>query len=210
MTVSIEDKIELFRKMIFSEIENSSSDRKQRILERFEAEKKKLQIESEEKRQQIINEAIAKAEKEMKQLISKAQSEQYHRLLNHKQRFVDDMMELLKKRADDFTKSESYKAYLSEHLSHAAELLKEKPMVYFYFTKRDMEYAGDYIRGTIEKLRGNMAYSLREAKPYIIGGFIVEDEKQVMQMDYTLKSLVEENRELIGSVISHRLDEVKH
>ena len=38
MAVSIENKIELFRKIIFSDIENNSSNKKQKLLECFEAE----------------------------------------------------------------------------------------------------------------------------------------------------------------------------
>jgi vacuolar-type H+-ATPase subunit E/Vma4 len=51
---------------------------------------------------------------------------------------------------------------------------------------------------------------LKEAGQNIIGGFYAEDDKREMQVDYTLKSLIEENRELIGSSVSRRLDEVQN
>jgi vacuolar-type H+-ATPase subunit E/Vma4 len=50
---------------------------------------------------------------------------------------------------------------------------------------------------------------LQEAGQNIIGGFYAEDDKGEMQVDHTLKSLIEENRELIGSNISRRLDDVQ-
>lgn len=208
MSVSIEDKIELFRKMIFSDIENNSSDMKQKLAENFEVEKRKLQKEAEQKKQEIIKEAVAKAEKEKKQILSKAHSEQYHRLLSQKQEFVDDMISLLKKEAAGFTRSEGYKTYIADNLAKAAKLTESYGAVSYFFTKEDAERLGNFIKSTIASLKSAGRFEIKEAEPGIIGGFFVEDEAQVMQLDYTLRSLVEENRELIGSSISRKLDEV--
>lgn len=209
MSVSIEDKIELFRKMIFSDIENSSSEKKQKLSESFETEKHKFLQEAEQKKQEIIREAVTKAEKEKKQILSKAQAVQYHRLLSQNQEFVNQMIDLLKKEAADFVRSEGYKIYISDNLAKATKLMEHWPSVHYYFTKTDIEGFSDIIDRLIADLRGKGTYAVKEAEPGIIGGFFVEDEEQIMQLDYTLKSLVEENRELIGSSISRRIDEVK-
>ncbi|MGE5632740.1 MAG: V-type ATP synthase subunit E family protein [Caulobacteraceae bacterium] len=208
MSVSIEDKIELFRKMIFSDIESNSSDKKQKLSEKFEEEKNELLKEAEQKKNTIVEEAAKKAEKEKKQLISKVQAEQYHRVLSQRQEFISGMIELLKAEAINFTNSDSYRKYVADNLRKATDFMKQSQTIHYFFTKKDLERYGEFINDTITKLRGKDKYALEEAGKSIIGGFYAEDDKQLMQVDYTLRSLIEENRELIGSNISHRLDEV--
>ena len=68
-----------------------------------------------------------------------------------------------------------------------------------------METLGSFINSSIASIRGEGTYTVKEAEPGIIGGFLMEDEDKLIQVNYTLQSLIEENRELIGSNISRRL-----
>ncbi|MDD4504097.1 MAG: hypothetical protein PHS15_04635, partial [Clostridiaceae bacterium] len=81
--------------------------------------------------------------------------------------------------------------------------------VKLYFAKRDLETLREYILQNIESKELNVRCLFEEADRNIIGGFYAEDGKQEIQVDYTLKSLIEENRELIGNSISRILDEVQ-
>jgi vacuolar-type H+-ATPase subunit E/Vma4 len=205
MAVSIENKIELFRKIIFSDIENNSSNKKQKLLECFEAEKVRLRKDTEQKKQKIINEEVSKAEKDKKQILAKANAEQYHRALLKNQEFTEEMIRLVKKEASKYIRSEEYKDYIRDNLIKAEKLMEQSKFAYYYFTKTDMETLGSFINSSIASIRGEGTYTVKEAEPGIIGGFLMEDEDKLIQVNYTLQSLIEENRELIGSNISRRL-----
>lgn len=205
MTVSIENKMNLFRKMIFSDIESNSSDKKQKLIEYFEAEKVKLRKETEQKKQEIINNEVSKAEKDKKQILAKTNAEQYHRVLLKNQEFTEEMIRLLKKEASNYVKSQEYKEYIRDNLIKAEKLMGQSKFAYYYFTKTDMETLGSFIDSSIASIRGKGTYTVKEADPGIIGGFLMEDEDKLIQLNYTLQSLIEENRELIGSNISRRL-----
>jgi vacuolar-type H+-ATPase subunit E/Vma4 len=205
MAVSIENKIELFRKIIFSDIENNSSNKKQKLLECFEAEKVRLRKDTEQKKQKIINEEVSKAEKDKKQILAKANAEQYHRALLKNQEFTEEMIRLVKKEASKYIRSEEYKDYIRDNLIKAEKLMGQSKFAYYYFTKTDMETLGSFINSSIASIRGEGTYTVKEAEPGIIGGFLMEDEDKLIQVNYTLQSLIEENRELIGSNISRRL-----
>lgn len=209
MTVSIEDKIELFRNIIFKDIEESASLKKHRAEESFEQEKSRLLKEVEAKRKHIICEAEKKAQKERQQLIAKVKSQAYHKLLDKKQQFINEIIELLGEKAKDFVSEEGYKEYLSKNLVKAAAIFENSGFVNLYFTKRDLEVLKELISQSIASgnLKGRCRFN--EAAESIIGGFYAEDENQEIQVDYTLKSLIEENHELIGYTISRRLDEVQ-
>jgi len=210
LTVSLEDKIELFRNTIFKDIEESASLKQHRAKESFEQEKSRLLQEVEVKKNHIICEAEKKAERERQQLIAKEKSQGYHKLLDKRQQFVNEVLELLVQEAKNFVSEEGYKEYLSKNLVKAADIFENSGLVQLYFTKRDLEALGELISQSAASGELKGRYRLKEAAESIIGGFYAEDENQEIQVDYTLKSLIEENRELIGNNISRRLDEVQH
>ncbi len=209
MAVSIEDKIELFSKMIFTDIEARNSEKRLKAAQSFEQEKTRLLEEVEAKKEAIIEEAGKKAEKDKKQLIAKAKAQVYHQLLDRRQQFINEIIELLIQQAKSFVGQEEYKGYLSKSLIKAAAAFEKSDSLMLYFTKNDLEVLREFIDQQISLggLKGR--YMIQEAGQNIIGGFYAEDDKREMQVDYTLKSLIEENRELIGSSISRRLDEVQ-
>lgn len=209
MTVSVEDKIELFRNIIFKDIEESTSEKQHSATENFEQEKTRLLQEVEAKRNRIIEETEKRAEKEKQQLIAKVKSQMYHKLLDKRQQFVNEIIQLLVQEANNFVSEEGYKEYLSKSIVKAAVIFENFDSVMLYFTKRDLEALREFIsqRITSGELKGRC--QLKEAAEGIIGGFYAEDESKEIQVDYTLKSLIEENRELIGNSISRRLDEVQ-
>lgn len=209
MSVSVEDKIELFRNIIFREIEESVSKKMQKTRESFEQEKQRLIIEVEAKRNRIIEEAVKKAEKEKQHITAKARSQVYHRLLEKKQQLINELTELITKKAMSFVREEGYRGYLSVCLDRAGDVFEDSISVKLYFTKWDMENLGEFINQIISSGKLKDKCLLQETGNNILGGFYAEDGKQEIQADYTLKSLIEENHELIGSYISRRFDEVQ-
>lgn len=209
MAVSVEDKIELFRNIIFKNIEESAYKKKNKAVEAFEQKKDRLLQETEASKKQIMEEAEEKAEKEKQQLIEKTKSQGYHRLLVKRQQFINEVTGLLMQKAGSFVSEEGYKKYLSANMKKAAVIFQNADSVQFNFTKRDLETLSEFIDREIASGEMNGRCQLKESESDIIGGFYAEDGGREIQVDYTLRSLIEENSELIGSSISRRLDEVQ-
>lgn len=209
MSVSIEDKIELFSKMIFKDIEELYTEKQLKAEEDFEKEKNTLLEDVEAKRKAVLEEAEKKAEKDKKQFLAKAKSQVYHQLLEIRQQFINEIIELLYQEAGGFVSGEGYKEYLAKSFDRAAVAFEKSDSVLLYFTKRDLEALGQFIneQTAVGELKGRCR--LLETGQNIIGGFYAEDGKHEIQVNYTLKSLIDENREFIGSNISGRLDEVR-
>ncbi|MDD3705324.1 MAG: V-type ATP synthase subunit E family protein [Clostridiaceae bacterium] len=209
MAVTVEDKIELFRNIILKDIEEIATEKKHKAVEDFEQNKGRLLQEVEIRKNQIIQEAEKKAEREKQQLIAKTKSQGNHKLLEKRQQFINEVTELLIRKAGSFVSEEGYKEYLMTILKKATVAFENSGSVQLFFTKRDLETLGECIEREISagELKGRC--QLKKSDRNIIGGFYAEDEKQEIQVDYTLRSLIEENRELIGSSISRRFDEVK-
>jgi len=209
LSVSVEDKIELFRNIIYREIEESVSEKELKAKEEFEKEKSKLMTEVEAKRKSIIEEAVSKAEREKQQIIAKANAKVYRQVLDRKQQLIKEMIELLMQKAVDFTGDEGYRVYLSRCLGRAADAMEASESVRLYFTGKDMESLGEFINQEVSKGKLKGKYTMEEASNYILGGFYAEDGEQEIQVDYTLRSLIEDNHELIGKYISQSFDEVQ-
>ena len=209
MSVTVEDKIELFRNIIFKDIEETATEKHHKAVEDFEENKGRLLQEVEIRKNQIMQESEKKAEREKQQLIAKTKSRGNHKLLEKRQQFINEVTELLIQKAGNFVSEEGYKEYLMATLKKAAVAFENSGTVHLYFTKRDLESLGEYLDREVSSggLKGR--YQFRESDRNIIGGFYAEDEKREVQADYTLRSLIEENRELIGNNISRRFDEVK-
>ena len=209
MSVSVEDKIELFKNIIFKDIEESAYEKRHKAAEDFKQNKGRLLQEVELRKNQIMQEAEKKAEKEKQQLIAKTKSQAHHRLLEKRQQFINEVTELLIRKANSFVSEEGYKEYLAASLKKAAVVFENAASVQFTFTKRDLGTLKEFIEGEIASGELKDRCQLKESEKNIIGGFYAEDGKREIQVDYTLRSLIEENRELIGSNISRRLDEVQ-
>ena len=208
MSVSIDDKIELFRNIIMREIEEAVSEKELKAKEDFRQEKDRLLTAVKAKKDQMLEEVVKKGEKEKQQIIAKANSQVYHKMLDMKQQSIKELVALLRQKAVSFTDEEGYKEYLSRSLEKAGEAFEDSETVKLYFTKRDLEAVGEFINQRISsgKLKGKCL--LQEAGSNILGGFYAEDGEKEMQVDYTLRALIEDNHELIGRYISRRFDGV--
>ena len=208
MSVSIDDKIELFRNIIMREIEEAVSEKELKAKEDFRQEKDRLLTAVKAKKDQMLEEVVKKGEKEKQQIIAKANSQVYHKMLDMKQQSIKELVALLRQKAVSFTDEEGYKEYLSRSLEKAGEAFEDSETVKLYFTERDLEAVGEFINQRISsgKLKGKCL--LQEAGSNILGGFYAEDGEKEMQVDYTLRALIEDNHELIGRYISRRFDGV--
>jgi V/A-type H+-transporting ATPase subunit E len=209
LSVTIDDKIQLFSKMIYTNIEEQSAEKRLKAEESFQQEKQRLMEQVEAKRKAIIEEAEKRAERDRKQIIAKANSRAYHQLLETRQSFINEITELLVQEAKAFTSSEGYRRYLSKCFEKAAAAFSGTDLLRLHFTKTDIEALGQFIGQQAAAAGFGSKFELAEAGVSIIGGFYAEDVKHGMQADYTLRALIEENREYIGNYITRRLDEVQ-
>ncbi len=209
MPVTIEDKIELFRKMLFGDIEMSSSVKKESLLADFESKKEQLKKDMELKQAEIIDEAVKKSEKEKQQLLSKVITEEHHKILKKQQEYVEQILQLLKDKTIEYSKSLEYRnVYLSRNIENACKDFEDIDNAVFYFTESDIQQFEDFINTSLLKYRKGKSFEIKQEEADILGGFIVRDKELIMQADYTLVTLIEESRDMIGINISRMFDEV--
>ena len=208
MSVTIEDKIELFSKVIFGSIEEKSSQKRESLGEAHDKELEELSKEIEIRKAEFTEVAIAKAEREKVKLIAKANNQQQHVLLNKKQQAIQNVMERLQELARTFTETQDYKDYMKKSVKSVITTLDKSKHITFYSMEKDFQLIGQILEEMSADTDNQIKYDIKKTTYNIIGGIIAEDMVNLMQLDLTLKALIDEYKETVGAAITHKFDEV--
>lgn len=208
MSVTIEDKIELFSKMIFGKIETNSSERRQAFVGKYEEELSKLEKEIEEKKVELLNAADLKAERERMKLLAQLKSQEQRKLVASRQKFIDRVIALLYDHAEKLTATEDYKLVLKKALEGLSKDLKDSRLIHFYVLQKDVDIFSQVLKDNIEKFGSDFKYVIEAAPVDILGGFIAEDREKLLQIDFSLRNMVEEYRDTVGAAITRKFEEV--
>ncbi len=208
MSVTIEDKIGLFNKMIFGKIETHSSERRQDLIGKYNEELLKLEKEIEEKRVELLKAADLKAERERMKLLAQLKSQEQRKLVASKQKFIDKAMALLYNYAEKLTTTEDYKEVLSKALDNVSKDFNGAKLIHFYVLKKENDIFLQVLQDNIEKFGHDFKYVIEVAPINILGGFIAEDREKLLQIDLSLRTMVEEYRDTVGAAITRKFEEV--
>lgn len=205
---SIQDKVALFNRVLYENIDKEYEEKKNAILKNYENQKDALLAEKEKIEKPLRNTSKQKAETKKQQMISKAQYERHYKLLKKKKELEERFFAYIVDSAREFVKTEEYTKFLFNLISDAIKTLNINNEAHFYFTKDDIEKHGIQI-GTILNSNYGGNYYIEEAKIDIIGGFYIETTDMAKRFDATIMSMIEEKRSFIGQKLSEKLDSVQ-
>ncbi|SNX53438.1 V-type ATP synthase subunit E family protein [Thermoanaerobacterium sp. RBIITD] len=205
---SIQDKVALFNRVLYENINKEYEEKKNAILKNYENQKAALLAEKEKIEKPLRNTSKQKAETKKQQMISKAQYERHYKLLKKKKELEERFFAYIVDSAREFVKTEEYTKFLFNLISDAIKTLNINNEAHFYFTKDDIEKHGIQI-GTILNSNYGGNYYIEEAKIDIIGGFYIETTDMAKRFDATIMSMIEEKRSFIGQKLSEKLDSVQ-
>lgn len=208
MSITIHDKIEQFGNRINGGIDEQFEQKREELIEKYkiELEKHKEQIDAQKK--EMLDASVSRAERERVKLLAKAQNQEQHALLNQKQEFLQQIMKRLYDLASEFTNTSDYQSYMAKNIIKAAGAFKDSHNLTIYVMNKDVELCRRIIEGDAKAAFGDKKYEVSPSAFNIIGGLIAEDMKNSVQLDFTLKALIEENRDIIGAAITRRFNEV--
>lgn len=194
--ITVEDKLDIFRKVVYKEEEKKF----QKALEELKKENENLleqkKKELEAQRDEIIKRKLAIAEREINEKISEEKTKVKEKVLKMRAEILQDFIQSLYEKASEFTKTSEYKQYLFGKLDKAIlELGDLNFNIYVKESDKDMvkehlekNYAERIHKFNIETLPSNL-----------LGGFLIEDQEKTFLIDYSLKTLIDDNEYEIGN-----------
>ena len=207
MPNSIEDKISLFTKVIVERIELDFQQKKKKLVEYYESRQSTI-IKDNEKRKK---EAIASATKDVitkkQQMILRSRSAMHLEVLKKKQEFIERIIEEVKKKTRTFTGTAEYIEFLKEAIKQVLSRFSDDKFVNFSFSRDDIKNNQKVILSTIKSFRDEDTYKI-EADNSLMGGVFVKSGDGRLEIDFTVNSIMEDSKKLIGEYLSSWLNEV--
>jgi len=207
MPVTVEGKLELFKRVLFENVEGDWSERKKKLEEAMEQRLSEKRKEYEKQIIAVMEDAKTRAEAKRKNILAAVQGDKDQEIMKKKEELFKDLSESLKAWTREFVRSDKYKEFLDKNLNQALDLMDGQNLV-LILTQRDIDELGTFIKDKIAQRPFKKNIELSEDKDDIIGGFILEDREKGIIADYSIKALIDEAKVFMGKLLYERLDEV--
>ncbi|MSS43471.1 hypothetical protein FYJ27_06980 [Anaerosalibacter bizertensis] len=195
MVITIEDKLNIFYKIVLEKEKEESL----KVLNEIE-EKNKATLDKHRERlfkvkDDIIEKSIKNGELKKDELISQEIVEARKRIFTKKEGLLDDLILSLEKKAKDFVNSEEYSQYLLDGIGRVLKDIEDEAIIIYLKNEDRLGLSGSIAKVGIEI---GKKISFENANEDIIGGFIVSDIDKKYLIDESFKGKIEENKYLIG------------
>ncbi|WP_353094929.1 V-type ATP synthase subunit E [Tissierella praeacuta] len=204
--ITLDDKLDIFYKVIFKEEEEKCK----KTLEELEAKNNSIleekKIELEKKRDEIINRKRMLAETQKNEMVSKATQENREKILVKREEVLKDLISSLEDKARKFVLSNDYNDYNDYILSKITDIIKEVPEkeIIINVIEADKERFQDSIIKIGKENNKNISLGITSSD--IIGGFTLSDKDRNYNLDNSFKTIIEENKYLIGKKLYSSLE----
>ena len=129
------------------------------------------------------------------------------KVLKKKQEFIERIVEEVKKKTKTFIDTAEYVEFLKEAIKQVLSSFSKDQFVNFNFSRDDLRTNQKIILTTIKSFRDEDTYKI-EADNSLIGGVFVKSENGRLEIDFTINSIMEDSKKLIGKYLSSWLNEV--
>lgn len=197
--ITIEEKLELFTKIVFEKIEKENGAKVQEFEQKYGnlAEEKKKQFEKEAER--ILRNSEREIEREKTRLISRAKVEEKRLLRNTEKAIFDELMRALLEFGKEYRKT---KEYLDKTLAELKETIThvESSEIVIHACSEDLDIFKEMV-GTL--LDGKNVQWVQDNE--MIGGFILREPSLGIRYDMSIAGKILAKRETIGNMLVKRL-----
>lgn len=201
--ITVEDKLDIFRKVVYKEEESKFQIALDELKKENESllEQKKKELEAQ--RDEIIKRKLAMAEREINEKISEEKTKVKEQVLKMREEILQDFIQSLYLKASAFTKTSEYGQYLFDKVDKA--ILEFGDM---YFTIYVRESDKEIVKKHLEETYANRfdKFNIETMPSNLIGGFLIEDKEKTFLVDYSLKTLIDDNEYEIGNKLFSLLE----
>ncbi len=205
MSDAIEDKISLFTKVILERIELDFQKKQNMLTENHKNREKNIIADYEEKKRQEIEKSIKDARIKKQHQILKERTRVRLVQLKKKNELMDRVFKEVKNKVKTFLPSDEYSDFLKGAIEKILMRFSPEQFLYFKFSTHDMENRTEMILNTIDSVRGRDTYQI-DAEKQLIGGLFVKSGDGLLEIDYTINTILDESHKIIGEVFSAYLD----
>lgn len=204
--ILLENKITIFTHMVYAKKSEECRKKLEDEKNLYNQKLKEKEDELNNTASEIVKRRVDLANKNGYELVSKAHEENRIAELFEAERQLDQLLEKVKIRLKDYTKTENYSKYVLGTFVKALEDLDDDE-IYVYL--RDAE--SDALKEKIleEAKRHNISVEFKRLPEKFIGGLIISDKNGNYEINLSLSEKIEDSRYKIGSMLHLIMKEVE-
>ncbi len=207
MPVTVEGKLELFKRILFEHIEEDWDIKRNELVRTMEEKLIKERKAHEKQIKAIIEERESKAQFKKKTMIAKIQKDADEEIYKTKEKLLADLHSSLRVWCEAFVESDKYKDFLKKSLEKTLMLVKGQN-ISISLLKKDINPYSNLFKEEADKSNKQINIEFMESKGDIIGGFIIADKDFGMIFDLSIKCLLYEGKGYAGQLLYKELDGV--
>ncbi len=205
--ITIEEKLNAFNKVVLEKSQNEYQKKLEGINEENNRRVNEYKEELKKRSQKIVDDMTSKGELEKNRLISKAKMEKKRSILSKKEELIKKSIGNIIKITEQFTYKEEYQKYMKNSIINVFAAFKEKESIVLYIREEDMKNTQSYIYEEAKKIGlSQNQVKLLPSQENIIGGIIATDQNGTIKIDYSLKTLIKDNKSMIGAKLNEALE----
>jgi vacuolar-type H+-ATPase subunit E/Vma4 len=205
--ITVEEKLDVFTKLVLEKVQREYEEKKKEIDEKNNEIIQGHKSEISERAHKLIINITGRGEIQKNRLISRAKVEGKRIVLSKKEELLEKLIGNIEGKAVQFTYEDDYKGYIVNSLCEALENLKNKESIILFLTDKDRDRYRELIINTVrENGFDSENTQIQRLEPGLIGGVIAIDREKTVKVDCTIKTRIEDNRNMIGRVLYDALD----
>lgn len=201
--ITLDDKLDIFYKVVFKEEEEKCKKALEELEERNKLALEEKIVELEKRKEETITRRKLLAETQKNEMLSKAIGENRSGILVKREETLTDLISSLENKAREFVLLKDYKDYILDKILNVIKEIEEEEIV-IGLLEKDKKDLEETIRQLGEDNNKNISFYTVSSD--IIGGFILSDKNRSYNLDNSFKTIIEENKYLIGKRLYSSLE----
>ena len=203
--ITVNDKLKLFTKRIIDRQQDAYDDKVESLENKMVvelAERKKM---LERDRSRYEDSLLRGIKNERSQRLSNARSERKRRLLLKRKTMIDELLMGVKDYTKEFVETVEYETYLKNIFINNRDVMASLGAFIVYVNEKDTKFS-DVLLSQCKAL-GLSCESVEKSDKRILGGVIILKYDKSTRLDFSLDSVIEDNRKFMGQLIYDMLEE---
>jgi len=200
--VTIEQKLELFRKLLNQSMYLKVEEELSKLEKEFQMKVQQTEETIDIAAQEIVDRAKKKAELRHAENTGKSQITMKKEIMSIKEKYLEVFMNNFKGRLEEFIESKEYKTFLYKNILKLNNELNDcdKLGLNIYLSTKDFNEYRDFIKTEIAKNHGVSFITFD-----IMGGFIAEVPSKGIKYDLSIDTILEDNKAYIMQTLFEAL-----
>ena len=206
--VTLDDKFERFSQSVMEKAERSFEEQFAAIEQKNAALLESYKAEVEAKAAELRAKTLNQAQYEKRMKISRAHLGRKRQIMMVKDELMEALMLRVGKELEGFLESDAYLPFLKSILAKAAAEIAHMEGLVLRIRDTDRERYGAELEAELAEINGGQPKTLAyENLPDMhLGGMILLNEKRTIRFDFTLRTMLEDQRGAIGEALHETFD----